>query len=75
MYTFIPSPLDSADPDAIPPGSDDPVLMQSHDLRALGLESASDRLRMRVADMDVVHVARAKVDIRLCPACPLPHGG
>ncbi len=42
-------------------------------MRVVGLGPASDQLRMSVADMDVVHVARAKVDIRMCPVCPVPH--
>ena len=49
------------------------MVMDSHDLRVLGLGPASDRLSMNVADLDVVHVARAKADTRMCPVCPFPH--
>lgn len=48
-------------------------VIRSHDMRALGLAAATRRLSASVADLDIVFEARAKSDLRWCPACPRPH--
>ena len=47
--------------------------VRSHDIRRLGLATASHQLSANVADLDIVFVARAKSDLQWCPACPRPH--
>ena len=49
------------------------AVIHGHDMGELGLEGASDRLRMTVADLDVVHEALARADAEHCPACRSPH--
>jgi hypothetical protein len=49
------------------------TLMPSHDLREMGLASASRRLQASVADLDVVFVARARNDLAKCPVCRMVH--
>jgi hypothetical protein len=48
-------------------------LMPCHDVRTLGLATASDMLQAKVADLDIVHFARARADVRFCPFCSKPH--
>ena len=48
-------------------------VIRSQDMRKVGLQSATQRLRASVADLDIVFVARAKSDISYCPVCPAPH--
>lgn len=48
-------------------------IIRSQDMRKVGLQSATRRLRANVADLDIVFVARAKSDIVYCPVCPAPH--
>ena len=51
----------------------DPEVIRSQDMRKVGLQSATQRLRASVGDLDIVFVARAKSDISYCPVCPVPH--
>ena len=49
------------------------TLMPSHDMRRMGLETASERLHANVGDLGEVFEARAKADIFYCPVCPVAH--
>ena len=73
MYPFIPAQPGIDDDQASPHEAYVDRLMRGRDMRDMGLESASDRLRMNVADMGEVHEARARADTRFCPVCPVPH--
>lgn len=73
MYPFIPVTSQTHRPTPEQPETSPDAVIPSHDMRTLGLELASDRLRMRVADLSLVAEARAKADIRKCPVCPVPH--
>lgn len=47
--------------------------IRSHDLRDLGLATATRQLNANVADLDIVFVARARSDVLKCPFCPVLH--
>jgi hypothetical protein len=49
------------------------TIMPSHDMRRMGLETASRQLHANVGDLGEVFEARAKADIFYCPVCPEPH--
>jgi hypothetical protein len=49
------------------------TLMPSHDLRQMGLASATQRLQASVASLDVVFEARARSDLTKCPVCRVAH--
>jgi len=48
-------------------------LLPYHDVRKIGLAATSDMLQAKVADLDIVHFARAHADVRSCPFCSKPH--
>jgi hypothetical protein len=73
MFLFIPSQPLAPDLRTQRARTLHEAVIRGHDMRTLGLENASDRLRMVVADLGEVQEARAKVDTKLCPVCPLPH--
>ena len=50
-----------------------PEVVPSHDLRKVGLQSATTRLNASAGDLDVVFEARARADVVYCPFCPEPH--
>lgn len=49
------------------------TLMPSHDMRRMGLQSASQQLHANVGDLGEVFEARAKADVVYCPVCPVAH--
>lgn len=56
------------------PTQDQPgALVPCHDLRKVGLQGATEGLRAKVGDLDIVFVARARSDVAYCPVCPVPH--
>ena len=49
------------------------TLVPGHDVRQIGLASATRRLQASKADLDVVYVARARNDLVKCPVCRVAH--
>lgn len=49
------------------------TLMPSHDMRQMGLATATRQLQASVASLDVVFEARARNDVAKCPVCRVPH--
>jgi hypothetical protein len=49
------------------------ALVPCHDLRKVGLQSATLGLRANVGDLGIVLEARAKSDVTFCPVCRVVH--
>jgi hypothetical protein len=73
MYPSIHTPTSRTDQVSPVNGEASTSVVPSHDLRQLGLATASRQLRAHVADLDSVFVARARSDLRQCPVCLVSH--